>query len=564
MELALRAALLASLVAIASLGPGLPIVARLRLSPVEKLVAVLAVSWNLVYLLAFGLFLFRAPPAAYALGSLLALLACLGSRDTLALFLRNRSSRHVLGLLALLAAWTFLHLGLVRHFGGAWWGGDWLEHAQRAAFFTGRFPGDRPYDAGVVFQGGYGLPARPPLENLLVAFFCKQLDGRFVWPSLTYLLLNVAAFVPCALLLPRLARRGSASVGLLAGLFALNPFFLENATLPWTKLLAAFYVLAGTAFYVRWISKHDGSRLALAAACFAAGVLVHYSAAPFAILAAGHFVVSPLALRRAPARQAVTAAAVAGGLLSTWFGYALAGWGFAGTFLSNTAVADAAGLGVGGNAVKVARNVYFTLVPYFLRGTPLSDVAQARFAGFVRDAAFVAYQTNLLVMPGLIGGPLVLGLLWQGRRHVPWGILAAALLLAIASHGGLELFGVGHVVLQPVVLLAVASLAAGLPGLPRLARALAVAGCGIDYALGGLLHFHLQHLVFRAGHDSLGRLRLLDDGGLLVFSAASWWQKSALGIVFWGDQLAAAGPALEAVAGLGATLILVRMARVLA
>lgn len=532
MWLALRSALLLGLLAAGSLGPGLLVTSRLRLSPLEKLVGALALSWVALYLAGFGCFLVGAPRSAAFGVSALCVAACVRERATLRLFARDPVTRRALQCSFCLVAWAFLHLGLVRHYGGAWWGGDWLEHAQRTAFFMGELPHGGPPDYAFVFAGGDALPARPPLQNVVVAFFCRQLDQRFEFISLAFLVMNAAVFLPCSLLLARFARRGRAQLPLLTALLAVSPFFLENVTLTWTKLFAAFYVLAGLWFYLRSRSRAGGSWLVLAGVCFAAGALVHYSAIPLVLAVAAHLAWEGWRGRPGPAWPWVaTAAAVATALFLTWLAFALVRWGLRPTFLSNTAVADAAGRGTGGNALKVALNLFYTLVPYPLRGAPLVDVVQDRTAGFVRDAVFLFYQTNLLAMPGLVGGPLALLLFWRGRGEPFWRfVVLLGVVMAVASHGGLELFGVGHVVLQPVALLALTRLAAGLPSLPGVLRLLAAFGCAVDFVLGVLLHFHLQNEVFVVTPTAAGLVRLADGRGLLAFAAASWWQKRSLGI----------------------------------
>jgi hypothetical protein len=566
MWLALRSALLLGLLAAGSFGPGLLVTSRLRFSPLEKLVGALAVSWIALYLAGFGIFLVGAPRFAAFAVSALGAAACVRERATLRLFARDKVTRGTLLCFFGLVAWAFLHLALVRHYGGAWWGGDWLEHAQRTAFFMGELPRGGPPDYAFLFAGGYVLPARPPLQNVLAAFFCRQLDQRFEFVSLAFLVMNAAAFVPCSLLLARFARRGRAQLPLLAALLAVNPFFLENVTLTWTKLFAAFYVLAGFWFYLRSGSKAGACWMVMAGVCFAAGALVHYSAIPFVLAVVVHFAWERWRGRPGPAwASAAAAAAVAAALFMTWLGFALARWGLRPTFLSNTAVADAAGRGMGGSALKVALNLFYTLVPYPLRGAPLVDVVQERAAGWVRDAAFLVYQTNLLVMPGLVGGPLALLLFWRRRRETFWRlVLPLGVVLAVASHGGLELFGVGHVVLQPVALLAITLLAAGLPSLPPVLRLLAAFGCAVDFGLGVLLHFHLQNEVFVVTKTAAGLVRLADGRGLLAFAAASWWQKQSLGIVFWGDHFASFSVAIEGLLAIGGLALAFWIARRLA
>ena len=60
---------------------------------------------------------------------------------------------------------------IIRNYSGALWSGDWLEHFQRSLFFLHHFPKDTP------IYGEYLLPARPPMMNVLAAFFLGRHAG---------------------------------------------------------------------------------------------------------------------------------------------------------------------------------------------------------------------------------------------------------------------------------------------------------------------------------------------------------------------------------------------------
>jgi len=133
--------------------------------------------------------------------------------------------------------------------------------------------------------------------------------------------------------------------------------------------------------------------------------------------------------------------------------------------------------------------------------------------------------------------------------------------IGICSHGTLEPYGVGHIVLQPVVYMALAMLAVGLPTLGAGLRVAAVAGCAVDLALGICLHFALESHVFRLIQLPNGHLDALLDNGLSPFAARNYLVKQALGIVFWGDHLAPLVPGLQILVLCLGTGMLVALAR---
>lgn len=559
MELLLRASLLVLLLAVTSVSPGLLLVRRLPGSPLERLVTAIGASFLALYLVSFVLFWAAAPRAAYVAWSLLCLAALAWLVPDLRRTWRDARCRRVLGAFAVLLCWCLLLLGQVRHYSGARTAGDWIEHAQRMAFFMRELPPGQPLDLHFRFIGLYELPARPPLQNLLAAFYGKQLGRQFEYFSLAFLYLNATAFLPACLLLTRLARRGGRETTLLLALFAVCPFFLQNVSVTWTKLFAGFYVLLGVWFYLRALGRPGRGDLVRTAVAFAAGALVHYSALPYALGVGAHWLLWGRSRRAAV--EALGAFGVGAAVLLTWLAWSLAVYGAGGTFLSNTSVTDAARLGAAENALKVVQNAWNTLVPHGLRGESLDWLARRSPESLVRDAAFLTYQTCLLAMPGSAGGLLALWLFVRGVGHGMWRttreagfwlvFVVVSFAAGIASHGSPEAFGIGNIVLQPLALIALALLAAGLPGLGRPLRRLAVAGMVVDLVLGVLLHFALQNRTFRVASRPDGGYEVLLDNGLTAFAALNFQAKIELGIRLWGDHLAPVAPALMLLSALG-------------
>ena len=91
------------------------------------------------------------------------------------------------------------------------------------------------------------------------------------------------------------------------------------------------------------------------------------------------------------------------------------------TFLSNTSVTSAQSY-QGSNAVKVAANIFDTVIPVHVRDRSLlKKFEQPSSVGMLRDTAFVLYQVNILFGMGIVGGPVVAWLLLrqgaQFRSH---------------------------------------------------------------------------------------------------------------------------------------------------
>jgi 4-amino-4-deoxy-L-arabinose transferase-like glycosyltransferase len=491
----LVAVLLLSLLVGCSFLPGFYFVRGLRWSPLEKLCGAVGLSLILLYVVATAFYWLDVTGAAafWAVSAGCLALGILARRDIVRLVSWRQVGRVLAAFLCLLL-WTLALLAMIRNYSGGGWIGDWVEHFQRTLFFLHHFPKDTP------IYGGYQFPARPPMMNLLAAFFLAQTGDRFELFQLTFAFLNLLVFFPCCLLSPALWRRSRRRVWLLAALFALNPMIMENATYTWTKLLAAFYVALALWFYLAGWRKNDRLRMTAAFVSLAAGVLVHYSAGPYLVFLALHYLIFLFRRRRERWRELATAAGAGGVLLASWFAWSIAVYGARPTFLSNTAVTASAKV-EGGNAAKIAANLFDTLVPYPLRSdVSVKFLQQPTRAGWLRDSAFLVYQTNVIFAMGAIGGLVVLYLLylaWRRRRSEEqsfWLILVPfCLVLSVAVHGERETFGVAHVTLQPMVALGLTLLAAGLASLGRVAGVLLLAGCILDFSLGVFLQARVEN-----------------------------------------------------------------------
>ena len=342
---------------------------------------------------------------------------------------------------------------------------------------------------------------------------------------MTFTFLNLLVFFPCCLMLPTLWPRARRPVRLLAALFALNPLIIQNATYTWTKLLAVFYVVLGLWFYLAGWRKGDQSRMVAAFVALAAGIMVHYSAGPYLVFLALHYLLFVFRRRRRW-REAGTALLAGGALLVSWFAWSIAVYGMWSTLASNTAVTAAAKV-QGSNWEKIAANLLDTLVPFPLRNdAPVAILHQPSQAGALRDVCFLIYQTNLIFALGVVGGPLVLYLLYRTFRPLkrPEASFWLMLVLSCLVHGERETFGVTHVTLQPLAVLGLALLAAGITSLRRLAVFFMIAGCALDFALGIFLQVHIQNF------ENIAGVKVFEEQGGTSLTYPAWenWSRKHL------------------------------------
>jgi hypothetical protein len=478
--------------------PGFFFVRRLRWSPMEKLCGAVGLSLVLLYLAVFGAYCFLPGlegPAYAAVAVACAGLGVLGARDARQLFASAPVRRTTLGFLFLIG-WNLLLLATIRNYSGGAWYGDWLEHFQRSLFFLHHYPAATP-----IFPS-YILPARPPMMNVLAAFFMGLTQDRFEIFQVVFGFLNLMMFLSCCLMAAAIAGPRKARILPLVALFVLSPVVTVETTYTWTKGLAAFYVLLALWFYLAGWRKKDTVRMTVGFLALSAGVLVHYSAGPYCVFLALHYLVCVFRSRPRKWREAIICTAVCLPFLLTWFAWSVRTYGARGTFASNTSVTSTQGY-EGGNLGKIAANFADTFVPLLVRDPSLSHLLdQPSRPGFIRDVAFLFYQPNLIFGMGLVGGPVVFWLLYRvfrrSRRRGPeWRFWLAmvpfCVLLGIASVGERDTAGSAHLTLLALEVLGLTLLACSLP-LRRAVAVAVLAGCAIDFSLGVFLQAHIEHL----------------------------------------------------------------------
>jgi hypothetical protein len=489
------------LLVVCSFAPGFLFVRRLPWSGLEKLCGSIALSLVLLWLAAWGIYIFAPPAAFFALAAACGVAGIVVARDALQLC-RGLRVRRALAGYGILLAWTLLVLAVIRNYSGALWSGDWLEHFQRTLFFLHHFPKDTP------IYGQYLLPARPPMMNMLAAFFLGVTQDRFEIFQFVFTFLNLLVFLPCCLAIPVLFRVRNVNLLPLIGIFAMNPAVMQNATYTWTKLLTAFFVILATCLYLRGWRKRDPVRLTAAFVALAAGLLAHYSAGPYCVFFALHYLLFLFRSRPAKWTELAAIAITSGLLLFTWFGWSIATFGVKPTFASNTSINPTMQY-KGSNLAKIAGNILDSIVPrisYDFEKTHFFDQPYA--PAMVRDNIFLLYQTNLILAMGLIGGPLVVwfvitafldGQGMGGERNFWLMLIGFSLLVGLAVVGERDYFGVAHLTLVPIELLGLTLLSARFFK-RRLIALLIVAGCAIDFSFGIFFHARVQHLDNTAEH----------------------------------------------------------------
>ena len=385
---------------------------NLRWSPMEKLCGSIGASYGLLYLV-FGIIYLLTPTGVEIPRKLLALVsvASLGLgfalRRDIGRLLGSFRVRQALAGFCFLLVWTLVVLAMIRNYSGADWYADWLEHFQRSLFFLHHFP------TNLTIITECEIPARPPAMNILAAFYMGQTGDRFEVFQVIFSFLNLLMFLPCCLIMPALAGPRRTSVWPLVAVFALNPMVIQNVTYTWTKAFTAFYVILGLWFYLAARRKNDLLRMTIAFLAVSMGLLVHYSAAPYLLFLTLHYLLRVFPKRSRRWRELATIALACSLLLVTWFGWSVAVYGTHSTADSNTSIyADPGTLTE--NVALMAPNIAYSIVPVVLRDSSLLDQFKNQgLLGAIRDYAFIFYQTNLIFSMGVIGGPLILWVLYR-------------------------------------------------------------------------------------------------------------------------------------------------------
>ncbi|MSU24616.1 MAG: phospholipid carrier-dependent glycosyltransferase [Opitutus sp.] len=514
-----------------------PLAARLPLAPAEKIAASAALSLIGIWLFAWTVYVWALPlPALGALPVLAGAGLAFRHRELVATG-RDCDARELLIGQLLVTSWCVGWLAFVSSYSGGGWAADWFEHWDRARFFLERGPRDTQ------FLGHYALTARPPLANVVTGAFLQLTRVDFAHYQLVCTLLSSLVLLPLALLARRFGR-GRHAIALGALLLLVNPLFVQNATFAWTKLPAAFFTLTALYFFLR--AQEPGAPRATAVlfgATLAAALLAHYSAGPSAVvLSLAWIPVGWVQRNNSDWRRASVLGAVTGGLLlATWFAWALGHYGLAGTFLSNTSVTSPE-VHQGGQLAKILLNLRDTLVPHFLRPLDAVLIAQTNVWGTARDWFFQLYQLNLPLACGSVASFALGREAWRAARgatsavRTGWTVgLVAVVLLSVTVHGERDHWGLTHICLQGVVLLALAFLAARWTELGRGWRLALLAGATVDFTTGIALQFAAQSFAldrwFAHGTDPTATYNGYNESAFMNLAAKIQHQ-----LVFFADR----------------------------
>ncbi len=475
-----------------------------RWAPLERLVLAIAAALGATYLFSFGLYVSGLDARWHWLLPAAALAGLAARGRATWVWLRSPEIAAALGGWLLVVAWCLGLLGLVYSYSGGGWMGDWQEHYERARFFAAHWPQDYR------FIGVYPLTARPPLANLVTGAFLSLTDDRFAQFQVFSTLLNSLVFFP-ALLFTRRWGGGRAAPALLALVLMLNPLFAQNTTFAWTKLLTAFFVLAGLYFLLTEREHPDRSPTGLPGLpLLCAGLLTHYSAGPWMLafipiwlgqtwgrLGAGRLL-----------RSLGPAVLVSAALLATWFGWAAWRYGLHGTVGTSSTALTLGRVSPGEWFESWLVKFGCTIVPHPFHWVNPEMTAQTNRLAWLRDYFFDIYQVNLPLAFGSAGlFVLLLAAVrtpgaWFTRARLFW-LAGIPLVVAISvgvQAGEPDLFGITHVCLQSLVILGLARVAAELA---RLFAAGRVTGLlvglvllwAVDLALGIALHFAGQAYI---------------------------------------------------------------------
>jgi hypothetical protein len=281
--------------------------------------------------------------------------------------------------------------------------------------------------------------------------------------------------------------------------------------------------------------------------CGAGSILTHYSSTPYVLFLALHYLLRVLPGRDRPVRELAVILLAASLVLAPWFVWATTVYG--GSAVVSTALASSGTPpeDAGANLVKTALNLRDLFVPHLLRDVPRDPRSQGLTWGAVRDDFFTLYQGNLPLATGLLGGVLLVAEALRSRRSPgasrvdsPWfwlGFVAFAVVAGIAAQGGREPLGLAQTSQQPLIMLAVAFLAARFESWPRSLRCLAAAGILCDAALGVLLHFWLQSYPLALPDGWRGPLGLGPVDLRLMMAEWNWQGKIENGHRFVADLL---------------------------
>ena len=460
--------------------------------PLTRLLVAVMGSYTLMYLLEFGAYLMSAPQ--WIPLSLL-LLACLGSTVVPIRQEMERSDAAPFpwdGMVtwAGLALWILGMQSQIAVYGGQGWWGDWHEHYERTLFFLDQLP------PGTTFlYGRWTLAARGPMFNAAAALL-MSLFGREFWVYQTVTTaLNTFPVVAFALLIREMSGiRQSVALLWSAVILGIAPFAVPLETQTVTKFLTLGFLLGAVHLYRLGLTREEPTLVGASLGAFAAGILAHYLALPFAVFFLVHL--AYWLVRRPWAGRVVAWQAVASaGLLASWFGYLIITFGLTETLTANSTFGREPGREPPPWGEIFVGNMFMTAVPYSWRhevagvgGVPRIEQIDGNLPREFRPSPgelnrttewFADLARNPLSFPGALGWAGGLGMVivvWRAITRYRKGLRAAG---ACASNRGGRTPEPGWAFWLIFFLV-------GIPLNVSLTR---------DYQVGGVVHLNLQAFV---------------------------------------------------------------------
>jgi dolichyl-phosphate-mannose-protein mannosyltransferase len=491
--------LLSSTLFIVSLfGPGLVAVRYFNWDNTEKIVGVIGVSLIFNYLTAFGIYVIDLPQWVYFIQALINVILFLSHYRIFREFLQDSHVIKIFYGYLVIIFWLFLCNAMISSFSGGAWRNDWYEHFHRTIFFLDRLPLD------TVFINLYILPARPPLMNLLASYYLAIFGNDFFIFQHIFTLLNALVFFPVCLFANKYFSDNKSTVLLVVILLMFNPLFVQNSTYTWTKLLTTFFILYSVYLYISSWDSRDKTKLTMAGIMMAGGILTHYSAIPYALFLSLHYITYVFWYRQNKLKEFLINAFISILVLFTWFGWSLKNFSINDTFLSNTVVTDSQSLSLFENFYKILNNIYYTVIPHFMSGTGNWAFRMQDAPGYSRDFMFLLYQTNFYFAFGIMGLMIIAYMAifklrnkkYSREKYLFWILFVTFnIILGIAVHGKLSLYGLTNICLQPIILLGLAFIASNFYILPDLAKLIVIGGLALDFLLGIVLHLYVQNIT---------------------------------------------------------------------
>ncbi len=531
--------------AVVSILPGFALVRHWDLGKAEQLAMAPALSWGLLFLGGFLVYIVPLPQWGFYGVTVVVLVPALGSIPALWELLRDREVRPFVWGLALMALWLLGWQLLPRSYSGGALFYDWIEHYFRSRLFADHW--DRHS-----MWGPYKLPARPPLINVVSGYAMAHFGNGMPVYQACCALLSAFAVLPAALFAQRWSRTAGAGPIWVAGcLLALNAMFVENATYSWTRGPTTYLILLSIWLYAR--AAEGEPRFGPTAMAFgvgALGVLAHYSAGPYLVVLAAHLGWRLVSNRFRGWRAVGAAAVVSTAVLVPWFAWSLCIFGKDTTLGNNSSVATIGPLSLGQYAGVFWVNLRDSLVAPMLDPHRIGMFVQDNAWGALRDRLFIVYQTNLwfgLGLANLIAFAVFL-IRRSGRNLNGWraggcfwgGFSIAVGLLGILVHGPKDHpLGLAHICLQPLIYLGVMWVAAQFGRAALRWRALWLF-LTLGEATGTIgLHFWVQSIeVVELARPEPGRVVFDRSAGLSHHTYANWEQKALHHLRFLGDAVA--------------------------